>query len=542
MGTRRRVGDLQGMAQTATAGTLQRVRERVDKLCREVLHKTPAEANELTQEYLKFMQLKVEHGYLEPGVGLAPSPQIDEVWHAHVLDTRSYQVFQQVLLPGGGRIHHNPILSEQPDYEQRLAHTLNLYLATFGGETPPPSIWGDDDGAVKKVLVRTFWAREGAGDCYLGEDLQTGFGEYGPDDGDYQFYGYGTQTVGDFREALVQHLQQQRLAGLAGAGAVRTMLFSLSKDGYVVNASPLSKTRWWEDQEVVLVIFKVPQAPSQVPQAPAPAWSRRLVTFVNAAGTELAPNGIHAAPGTLLRALLPSTWPDGSVLSLQNVDLAVQGPRASDVHQASLCDTVAKWNSVQVVIIWDRPELRGGFMDPSLRIVVKCLNAPLRITCVWSGAESMNDTPPRFFHPTDTVLDVYRHCKKLRPDRCFPRLSRMEVLELTASRDLLLDGRNLTAQAALSSTLAHLALPPECTLVVARAASYSRMTITVKQLTGQQTEFSVMPTWCVLPYLLLMFTTPEMLGRLCNLKVCYNRSTYLSAQMTLLSQHVCCLL
>eukprot|EP00611_Tribonema_gayanum_P031244 TRINITY_DN896_c0_g1_i10.p1 TRINITY_DN896_c0_g1~~TRINITY_DN896_c0_g1_i10.p1 ORF type:complete len:509 (+),score=101.70 TRINITY_DN896_c0_g1_i10:205-1731(+) len=453
MGTRRRVGDLQGMAQTATAGTLQRVRERVDKLCREVLHKTPAEANELTQEYLKFMQLKVEHGYLEPGVGLAPSPQIDEVWHAHVLDTRSYQVFQQVLLPGGGRIHHNPILSEQPDYEQRLAHTLNLYLATFGGETPPPSIWGDDDGAVKKVLVRTFWAREGAGDCYLGEDLQTGFGEYGPDDGDYQFYGYGTQTVGDFREALVQHLQQQRLAGLAGAGAVRTMLFSLSKDGYVVNASPLSKTRWWEDQEVVLVIFKVPQAPSQVPQAPAPAWSRRLVTFVNAAGTELAPNGIHAAPGTLLRALLPSTWPDGSVLSLQNVDLAVQGPRASDVHQASLCDTVAKWNSVQVVIIWDRPELRGGFMDPSLRIV------------------------------------------KLRPDRCFPRLSRMEVLELTASRDLLLDGRNLTAQAALSSTLAHLALPPECTLVVARAASYSRMTITVKQLTGQQTEFSVMPTW-----------------------------------------------
>ncbi|KAG5175148.1 hypothetical protein JKP88DRAFT_250353 [Tribonema minus] len=457
------------MAQTATAGTLQRVRERVDKLCREVLHKTPAEANELTQEYLKFMQLKVEHGHLEPGVGLAPSPQIDEVWHAHVLDTRSYEVFQQVLLPGGGRIHHNPVLSGQPDYEQRLAHTLNLYLATFGGDTPPYSIWSGDDGAVKQVLVQTFWAREGAADFYLGEDPQTGLGEYGPvahstcceaaadssyaitdfrkhpcwaahcaDDGDHQFYGYGTQTVGDFREALVQHLQQQRLAGLAGAGAVRTMLFSLAKDGYVVNASPLKKTRWWEDQEVVLVIFKVPQAP-------APVSSRRLVTFVNAAGTELVPNGIHAAPGTLLRALLPSTWPDGSVMSLQDVDLAVQGSGVSDVNQASMCSTVAEWTGFQVVIIWDRPELRGGFIDPGLRIVVSpcCSNlggthlssaSPLRITCVWSGAESVNDTPPRYFHPTDTVLDVYRHCKKLRPDRCFPRLSRMEVLELTASR------------------------------------------------------------------------------------------------------------
>ncbi|KAG5175150.1 hypothetical protein JKP88DRAFT_265923 [Tribonema minus] len=487
MGTRRRAGDLLGVAQAATAGTLQRVRERVDKLCREVLHKTPAKSNELTQEYLKFMQLKVEHGLLEPGVGLAPSPQIDEVWHAHVLDTRSYEAFQQVLLPGGGRIHHNPMLSEQPDYERRLAHTLNLYLATFGGDAPPSSIWGGEAGAVKYVMVRTFWPGEDAVDFYLGEDPPTGLAEYGPDDGDHRFYGYSTQTVGDFREAAVQHLRQQRLAGLNRAGAVRTMLCSLSQGGYMIDACPLSKTTWWEhqDSEVVLIIFPVPQAPARAPSG-SNVTAQRVITFVDAAGTELVPNGVRAAPGTLLRALLPTTWPDGSVLLLQDVDLVEQGRSASDLYPVSLCAPVFAWNE---------DEQGEGMKDPGTRIVVKRLSAPLRITCVWSGVDGMNDTPPRYFQPTDSLLQVYRHCKKLHRDQSPPGLSSMEVLERTESWDLLFEGRNLTTQAALSSTLAQLALPPECTLVVVRAASGSRRRIAVKTLNGKRTEFSVVPTW-----------------------------------------------
>jgi hypothetical protein len=102
--------------------TLAAVRARVNHIVRAELHLSADAAAKRTDEYIKFMQLKAEH----PTAQLAPSHAVDQVWHNHILDTRSYQELQTILMPHGGFIHHNPVLSEQPLYEQRYANTLSL--------------------------------------------------------------------------------------------------------------------------------------------------------------------------------------------------------------------------------------------------------------------------------------------------------------------------------------------------------------------------------------------------------------------------------
>lgn len=112
---------------------------------------TDRDAQLLAREYLRFMRIKVKHGYLEPGEGVAPSRMVDQVWHSHILDTQPYAVLQEALLPAGGFMHHNPLLSEQPDYEKRLAHCLNLYMRDFG-EEPDESAWQLFDECDVKLI------------------------------------------------------------------------------------------------------------------------------------------------------------------------------------------------------------------------------------------------------------------------------------------------------------------------------------------------------------------------------------------------------
>eukprot|EP00611_Tribonema_gayanum_P031250 TRINITY_DN896_c0_g2_i1.p1 TRINITY_DN896_c0_g2~~TRINITY_DN896_c0_g2_i1.p1 ORF type:complete len:289 (+),score=73.88 TRINITY_DN896_c0_g2_i1:894-1760(+) len=232
-----------------------------------------------------------------------------------------------------------------------------------------------------------------------------------------------------------------------------------------VTPCPLRNTTWWEKQQVVLIIFHVLQAPAH---GPSGGQSERVVTFVDAAGTELVPNGVRAALGTLLRALVPATWHDGSILSLQDVDLWVPGFGGFDTIRYSVLASVYE----------DQDD--DDATDSGMRIMVKRVSAPLRITFEWNDTDDVHETPTRYFQPSDTLMDMYRHCD-VPP----------------CSWDLLWDGRNLTTQSALRSTLAQLALPPECTLVVARAATGSRMMVTVKKLSGQSIGFSVMPMWLV---------------------------------------------
>jgi ubiquitin-large subunit ribosomal protein L40e len=88
------------------------------------------------------MHLKAAHDVDgEPSI-LAPSPAVDELWHKHLLDTVSYKMLENLLLPDGGFIHHNPFQDEQDGYTERLEYTLLQYQDRFL-TSPPYKIWGD---------------------------------------------------------------------------------------------------------------------------------------------------------------------------------------------------------------------------------------------------------------------------------------------------------------------------------------------------------------------------------------------------------------
>jgi hypothetical protein len=101
---------------------LSALRERVIVLCKSELNLEPERASSRANAYLEFMKLKAEH----PEAALAPSHAVDQVWHTHILDTRSYAKLMEVLQSNGGFIHHNPVHSEQPNYEARYATTVSL--------------------------------------------------------------------------------------------------------------------------------------------------------------------------------------------------------------------------------------------------------------------------------------------------------------------------------------------------------------------------------------------------------------------------------
>ena len=119
------------------------VMNRIQLIGQVVGHLSPAAALLHTVEYYRFMALKAEYDKDDVPSTLAPSALIDDLWHAHLLDTRSYMMLESLLLPEGGRLHHNPLKDEQADYEGRLTHTKNLYYDLYHS-VPPHDIWGNE--------------------------------------------------------------------------------------------------------------------------------------------------------------------------------------------------------------------------------------------------------------------------------------------------------------------------------------------------------------------------------------------------------------
>jgi ubiquitin-large subunit ribosomal protein L40e len=118
------------------------ITERLKQICRELLQLSPENSTVYSAEYLRFMHLKAAHDVDgEPSI-LAPSPAVDELWHKHLLDTVSYKMLENLLLPNGGFIHHNPFEDEQDGYTERLQYTLLQYQDCFL-TSPPYKIWGD---------------------------------------------------------------------------------------------------------------------------------------------------------------------------------------------------------------------------------------------------------------------------------------------------------------------------------------------------------------------------------------------------------------
>jgi hypothetical protein len=125
--------------------TLAAAHARVTQIIRDELHLNAAQASKRAEEYIKFRQLKVEH----PTAQLAPSHAVDRVWRSHILETRSYQQLQTILMPDGGFIlHYSPV---QLWYEEGYANTLSL-LTKQHGEIDV-DIWPADESQYKKLVI-----------------------------------------------------------------------------------------------------------------------------------------------------------------------------------------------------------------------------------------------------------------------------------------------------------------------------------------------------------------------------------------------------
>lgn len=110
------------------------------------------------EEYKKFILLICISNH-----PLTPSDQVDQVWHLHLLYTRSYWIdlCKGILLRD---IHHGPTRggnSERTKFTDWYQETKKLYATTFLHD-PPPDMWPDDkkrfqDIIFRRVNTRTHW-------------------------------------------------------------------------------------------------------------------------------------------------------------------------------------------------------------------------------------------------------------------------------------------------------------------------------------------------------------------------------------------------
>jgi hypothetical protein len=83
---------------------------------------------------------------------LTPSDQVDQVWHLHLIYTRSYWIdFCEHTLHQ--QIHHGPTqggLAEQGKFTDWYLKTKELYQHLFEQE-PPADIWPDEDSRFTDI-------------------------------------------------------------------------------------------------------------------------------------------------------------------------------------------------------------------------------------------------------------------------------------------------------------------------------------------------------------------------------------------------------
>lgn len=110
------------------------------------------------EEYKKFVFLALTVGH-----PVSPSDEVDQVWHLHLLYTRSYwEDFCQIL---GGPLHHGPTKGgahEGRKYNAWYENTLRSYAQVFAA-APPPDIWPEparrfgDATYFRRMNTRVYW-------------------------------------------------------------------------------------------------------------------------------------------------------------------------------------------------------------------------------------------------------------------------------------------------------------------------------------------------------------------------------------------------
>ena len=110
-------------------------------------------------EYRKFVFLAIAAGH-----PVTPSDQVDQVWHLHLLYTRSYwERFCRETL--GRPLHHEPTKggkSEKDKFGRWYAATIESYRRNCGDE-PPADVWPEantrfgEDIHFERVNRKRFW-------------------------------------------------------------------------------------------------------------------------------------------------------------------------------------------------------------------------------------------------------------------------------------------------------------------------------------------------------------------------------------------------
>lgn len=103
-----------------------------------------AQTTKAITRYLAFLYLVDRH----PNLTLVPTPEIDRVWHCHILDTEKYAIDCHILF--GQFIHHFPYfgLRSEADrlaQQQAIRLTRSLFKQHFGQMLPNAEPdWGAD--------------------------------------------------------------------------------------------------------------------------------------------------------------------------------------------------------------------------------------------------------------------------------------------------------------------------------------------------------------------------------------------------------------
>jgi len=112
------------------------------------------EIKQLIEEYKKFLALKVIAGDTDTPTDLSPSPLIDQVWHAHLLESKQYLAACKSL--GIDYIHHSARSANDPDTvtNGRLKVSKYLYKVILK-VAPPDNFWGETIKTNISIFVKT---------------------------------------------------------------------------------------------------------------------------------------------------------------------------------------------------------------------------------------------------------------------------------------------------------------------------------------------------------------------------------------------------
>ncbi len=89
-------------------------------------------------EYRKFLALHIAF----PDMDIVPCELVDEMWHAHILDTIAYRADCSAIF--GRFLDHFPYFGlrgpqDAQDLSEAYERTLQIYVSAFG--SPPPETW-----------------------------------------------------------------------------------------------------------------------------------------------------------------------------------------------------------------------------------------------------------------------------------------------------------------------------------------------------------------------------------------------------------------